>query len=193
MTAIWPDYSLSDLFDDFPELLRADAAFRKELYAHFGLTMYAFSLLEQGMVNWLTYNQTRRSGKPTALQFDKFHDANFQKKLADLVRDYAEFEEADRSVLRSLEILSAEKNHLAHEFFRESAGDQTEETAVHRLLLYLAKIRKQLKEIEQYFARLTAQEISSDLLLTRHYEYLEETLDALDLEDEQADLQNRSY
>ena len=46
--------SLTDLFEDFPELMEADLTWEKEIYAHFGLLYMGFALLEQSLINAAT-------------------------------------------------------------------------------------------------------------------------------------------
>lgn len=104
----------------------------KELYAHFGLAFYCSSVLEHGVANALLVLDLLdgRGGAKTRSQWealvDKHFDDSFAKTLGSLMRQLARHRDSlpDLATMSAdLERCLAERNFLAHHFWREFAED----------------------------------------------------------------------
>lgn len=109
----------------------------KELYAHFGLAYYSSGVLEHGVANALLMLELLegRGGANTRNEWenlvDKHYEDSFAKTLGRLTKQLAQHR--DRSpglaeVAEELEKCLAERNFLAHHFWRKYAAHWFNET-----------------------------------------------------------------
>lgn len=137
-----------ELVAEFPELGDETALLPKELYAHYGLLFFGFSLVEHSLINSLTFHHVgteMNAGKiRNRQQWEAAHDFGYDlaKKMTfgNLVKSTIKIEE-----FASLEdrLVEAKKNrdYFAHHFFREEvAVYMSDEGCWH--LLYEFKIVK---------------------------------------------------
>jgi len=102
----------------------------REVYAHFGLTLYLAQVLEHGIVNALVYAELipARTGKVSsheqwAKEFDTFMGLHFEKTLGRLI-DYLDSKVAVPGTLADiLRRALTKRNWLAHSYFRDRAAD----------------------------------------------------------------------
>ena len=103
----------------------------KELYAHFGLAIYCSSVLEHGVANAIFVLELleRRGGAKTRQEWealvDKHFEESFAKTLGKLINQLSRYHErspALADIVADLERCVAERNFLAHRFWRERAA-----------------------------------------------------------------------
>jgi hypothetical protein len=104
---------------------------RKRLYAHFGLVYYCSSVLEHGVANALCILELLkgRRGSNTReeweVRVDKHFDDSFAKTLGRLKAQLARHQARSAAlgnIMADLEKCVAERNFLAHHFWRDQAS-----------------------------------------------------------------------
>ena len=136
----------------------------KEVYAHFGLSMYLAQVLEHGIVNTFIFLELipKTKGKWDVNRFDCYLNGEFGKTLGQLI-----------SKLRSLVTINADleallvsalekRNWLAHHYFRERAAQFM--SASGRDLM--------IQELQQYQVLLNFDSLNSFLFVFLYFFFL---------------------
>ena len=99
----------------------------REVYARFGLAIYAAQCLEHGLVDALMYLDLIPSVKVKMEQkeweraVDDFTSQHFEHTLGRLIRDISRFTQVPTSLSDLLSRALTMRNWLAHDYFRERA------------------------------------------------------------------------
>jgi hypothetical protein len=106
------------------ELIREDdlddAAYqRREVFAHYGAAMFYAQVLEQGLVNVLTFAQTATSRVGTREVYDFNFTANLSVTMGRLLRRLKPFFAEDLTLDSALSAALELRNRLAHSYWVE--------------------------------------------------------------------------
>jgi hypothetical protein len=89
----------------------------RDVYAHFGAAMFYAQVLEQGIVNALTFAQVATAEQGTQELFDENFEANSVVTMGKLLRRLGPFLGEDVDLEAALGGALARRNHFAHRFW----------------------------------------------------------------------------
>mgnify|MGYP003700174199 FL=1 len=93
----------------------------RDVYAHYGLTMYLAQTLEHGIVNALVILRLPEKDKYTRQDIDDFMEGRFQKTLGALLKHLKSEVVLPSDLESTLTEALNRRNYLAHHYFREKA------------------------------------------------------------------------
>lgn len=93
----------------------------KEVYAHFGLCMYRAQVFESALINILTLLETSASKSPTRKTFDDFYKKHERLTFGQLMAALETHKILPARLAHKIRGLKAERDHLAHQYFRDHA------------------------------------------------------------------------
>lgn len=109
-----------DVPDRSPEPEGCDT---KEVYAFYGLALYASQVLERGLMTLATFLNTALHESPTQTLYDELYEGISMRTLGHVLRQVRDLttlpEEVEEHLTRSLTV----RNELSHHFFWNNAGD----------------------------------------------------------------------
>lgn len=112
------------------ELVNVDSDEIKEVYARFGLAVYAAQVLEHGIVNALVILDLVPARRRLADSFDEwasevdaFTDRHFQSTMGRMMKMLRSATKVDETFERLLSEALRKRNWLVHDFFRERATE----------------------------------------------------------------------
>ncbi|WKZ29362.1 MAG: hypothetical protein QY323_01370 [Patescibacteria group bacterium] len=137
----------------------------KEVYAYFGLAVYAAQCLEHGLVNamvCLRLIPERRSKVSTVSEWEKevdaFYDNEFRKTLGQMVSAFRQYVEMPADLIAGLTNALEIRNWLSHRYFRERAEDfmfpEGRKKMLVELLSSAETIRATDRQLESFIAPL---------------------------------------
>ena len=91
----------------------------KEVYAHFGLCMYLSQVFETGLINILTALETATSNTPSRQTFDALYAKHESLTFGNLMKALSVHGVLPNDLMEEVRHLKAERDHLAHRFFRD--------------------------------------------------------------------------
>jgi hypothetical protein len=91
----------------------------KEVYAYFGLCMYFAQDFETGLINALTALETATNEKPFRQTFDALYAKHEALTFGNLLKSLARHKFFPADLIKTVEQLKADRDHLAHRFFRD--------------------------------------------------------------------------
>jgi hypothetical protein len=149
-------FATPDLLEEFPDLNAPDVVVTKELYAHFGLLFYTFSLLEHTLINAVAFSrafeQARRSRIKRQAEWEPLVDKGFAfakgLTFGKLVNEVAKVQEFS-NVVTELREIKRHRDYFAHHFFREDIAFFGSEEGSWHLLSKLNATRKDVKQVEE--------------------------------------------
>lgn len=149
--------SYDDLWRDFPELQEADVVWEKEVFAHFGLTFFAFSLLEAALQNlymcWQLGLDLRRGHVSSFGEWQHqaahYEDEAFKATFGALVRKNRDVVQLD-PIRSELELLKRRRDYFAHHFFREENRNMLTDERRQFLILEMARLRRDIESAEKF-------------------------------------------
>jgi hypothetical protein len=171
----------SGLVSEFGELADPDIILPKEVYAHFGLLFFKFSLVENSMINILLFHHLGtelaarriRSKEDWEKAHDKGYDDAKGKTFGNLMKAVLKVPEFSSFAAEFAEIKRL-RDYFAHHFFREEVGmyasDDNEGCwhilwAMKRLRDRLMKLDDELRQpFEQMCKRLRVPLATDDVL-----------------------------
>lgn len=147
--------SLTDLFEDFPELMEADVTWEKEIYAHFGLLYMGFALLEHSLINAATIklgiDEAKQQRVRKLEEWQVLHDKAFVKassqtignliKVVSRIREFSDLENKFSEVKKV-------RDYFSHHFFRREAAHMSDRTAALSLLVDIRAARLLVDDVE---------------------------------------------
>jgi hypothetical protein len=120
-------------YDDIGSLPN-DGSRQKETYARYGLAMYYAQVFEHGLVNAIVLARQINGRITDVTDWDRAFEAEFRRRSSDLARrvgSYSGLDDIDRELLRCA---VAERNRLAHRFFRDHSEDALSVVGMQRML-----------------------------------------------------------
>lgn len=90
----------------------------KEIFAHFGLSMYLAQVFETGLISILTAIETAASKEPTPKTFATLYQRHEMLTFGNLMRSLARHNIFPASLGADVRQLKEERDYLAHHFFR---------------------------------------------------------------------------
>lgn len=93
----------------------------RDVYAHYGLSMYLAQTLEHGIVNALVILRLPEKDKYTRQDIDEFMEGRFQKTLGALLKHLKSEVTLPPDLKSTLTKALNRRNYLAHHYFREKA------------------------------------------------------------------------
>lgn len=98
---------------------RPDGELCKEVYAHYGLCMYLAQVFETGLINILTALETAASEHPDQQTFEVFYERHEGLTFGNLMKALAHHHILPDDLTEEVRLLKAERDRLAHHFWRE--------------------------------------------------------------------------
>ncbi|MBV8798909.1 MAG: hypothetical protein JOY77_07340 [Alphaproteobacteria bacterium] len=96
-----------------------DGELVKEVHAYFGLCMYYAQVFETGLINALTALETAASQRPLRQTFDSFYSKHEALTFGNLLNALVRHKFFPPDLLERAKALKADRDHLAHRFFRD--------------------------------------------------------------------------
>lgn len=139
------------LIEEFPELELGEVVLQKEVYAHFGLLFFHFSLIEASIIDALTLNTLGtlflkgdlRSSREWEQCFDKAQASAQEKTFGNLIKAIIAIQEF-MPFKDELEGIKKIRDYFAHHFFREACGHYSTEDGCWHILRLIKPVREQL-------------------------------------------------
>jgi hypothetical protein len=132
----------------------------RQVYAYFGLAIYAAQVLEHGIVNLAVWTGVRDGSIRAAEDTDADYESLFRLTMGQLNRtlksrrpDYSQIED---DLGRALAL----RNFLAHHYFRERSAAFMTEEGKDQMITELQAARDFLREVDGRLDALTAQILS---------------------------------
>ncbi len=94
-----------------------------EVFAYYGAAMYHAQVLEQGLINALTFAQTATTPDGTQRTFDFNFDSNLGVTMGKLLNRIKPFLNGDTDLIQGLQAALELRNRLAHTFWVEHDKD----------------------------------------------------------------------
>lgn len=110
---------MSELFREDDGELGDDSYQIREVFAQYGLAMYAAGVLEKGLVNVAALARTDAIDGATRDDFDTIFENLTSGTMGSVLRRLEPFLEDDFELLDDLRATVRRRNHLAHSFFWE--------------------------------------------------------------------------
>jgi hypothetical protein len=127
-----------------PDVLDQHSEHVREVYAHFGLAVYAAQVLEHGLVNFVVVSRTVGAAFADLDARDGFETELFRATMGRQLRHaLAEAPIADADV-ELLQAALRTRNFLVHAYFRERAADMLSMNGRNRMLVELDRMRDEL-------------------------------------------------
>lgn len=102
----------------------------RDVYAHFGLTIYLAQVLEHGLVLAMVYLDLIPSSRGKvkdnndwAKRMDSFVDRHFENTLGRMIRDLGQVTQVPADLQNMFAHALERRNWLAHDYFRERAAE----------------------------------------------------------------------
>ena len=149
------DLQKGELVAEFSELGDEDATLQKEVYAHFGLLFFKFSLVEHSLINIVTFhhvgNEQSQGKIQCKFQWEKVYDSGYKiaKKMTfgNLVRAVGRLDEFNSLKTKLSEIKEC-RDYFAHHFFREEIGLCLSDEGCWHLLWEIQQLRIDLIQLD---------------------------------------------
>ncbi|MDE2230254.1 MAG: hypothetical protein KGL11_14595 [Alphaproteobacteria bacterium] len=106
----------------------------KEVYARFGLCMYCAQVFETGLINILTLLETSASRTPTRWTFDSFYKKYERLTFGQLMAGLETHKILPPNLANEIRTLKLERDHLAHQFFRDHVLDFQTAADCHQMI-----------------------------------------------------------
>lgn len=121
----------------------------REVFAQFGLAMYKAQVLEQALVNVLTYAQASKASYPSPEIFEAFLDDNLTVTMGRILRRLEPYLENDQLFGRELSDALTLRNRLAHSYFREHDHDFFSFTGRETMLAEVIAAQEQFASLDK--------------------------------------------
>ncbi|WP_157950445.1 hypothetical protein [Pannonibacter carbonis] len=146
---------MTELISDFPELSGPEVNLSKEIYAHFGLLFFKFSLVEHSLINVLTFHHVGtalEAGEIASQQeWEAAHDFGFERArkmtLGHMVKSVADIGEFSTMRHRLFEA-KKRRDYFAHHFFREEAASFLSNEGCWYILYHIKQLRDFLVSLD---------------------------------------------
>lgn len=145
-----------ELIAEYPELSEEGIILQKEMYAHFGLLFFKFSLVEHSLINALLFHHLGtmlKAGKITNRrqweeQWDSCNADVCGKTFGTLVGRLIKVQEF-RDLAVQLRQAAKHRNYFAHSFFREEVAIYMEDDGIWHLLWEFQQIGRSVHELDK--------------------------------------------
>lgn len=149
------DHAKATLIEEFPELNSDNLILNKEVLAHFGLLFSAFALIENSMINVVTFNHSFIDALRTTIHsvhdwsciFDK-NEAASKKLTFGQLADRVVIIEEYTQLLNNIKEIKKIRNYFAHHFLREEAAYFSSDESCWFLLEKMNSARHKVKFLE---------------------------------------------
>jgi hypothetical protein len=133
----------------------------RHVYSWFGLAAYQGQVLETGLLNVLTLAQTSATADATRQTFDEFFEGNLKATMGKLITLLKPFLMVGDDLLGLLAKALAERNRLAHHFFRDHDKDFISFSGREAMLAELMLARDLFDEVDERLAPVKRRLIAS--------------------------------
>ncbi len=141
---------------EFAELSSPDVVLQKEVYAHFGLLFFHFSLVETSLINVLLFHhlgvELVTGNIKSKAQWEQAYDHGCDQakkktfgNLSQAVVDIAEF----CDLKSELSDVKRRRDYFAHHFFRQEVGLYLDDEGCWHLIWEMSSIRKRLLDLDE--------------------------------------------
>lgn len=94
----------------------------REVFARFGLAVYCCQVVEESTYNLLAVIRVARGSIPPDEVGKNFYDLRYRRRLVDLIKEVRDDGNASADLLTALDAARADRNELAHGYFRKRAA-----------------------------------------------------------------------
>lgn len=126
----------------------------KEVYAHFGLCMFLAQVFETGLINILTALETAASENPIRRTFDELYAKHETLTFGNLMKALQRHNIVPSDLEQQILQLKAERDRLAHRFFREHDLNFATIAGCSVMIEQLTALREQFTEVDQRLSAL---------------------------------------
>lgn len=149
------DTQKEELVAEFSELSEDDIVLPKEVYAHFGLLFFKFSLVEHSLINALMFHhigqELAAKRIKTKAQWEEAHDRGYdgakKKTFGNLVKAIVEIQEF-APFANELTKIKSHRDYFAHHFFREEVGMYRSDEGCWHVLWAIKQLRDQILKLD---------------------------------------------
>ena len=142
----------------------------REVYAYFGLAMYAAQVLEHEMVNLIAWTDVSSKGYAEPGEIDAIYEKLFRETFGSLRNRLAGRRQDIDYLEDKLKRALALRNFLAHHYFRERASAAMYEGGKRRMIAELEKARDLFGELDAELETFTHQAVERLGLLSKLHE-----------------------
>jgi len=150
------EQSKAALLEEYYDLQSEDVILQKELYAHFGLLFFKFSLVEHSLINVLLFHNVGKSFHKgeikSKVQWENSFDAEYEKAcnltLGNLIKRVLKIPEFSGFEAKLNELKQA-RDYFAHRFFRDEVGLYGNDEGIWILLAEIARFRNMTMSVEK--------------------------------------------
>ena len=139
---------------------RPDGELIKEVYAHFGLCVYLAQVFETGLINILTALETAASKTPTRQTFDDLYTKHESLTFGNLMKALSVHSVLPTDLVKEIRQLKAERDHLAHRFFRDHDLDFITVGGCYLMIERLVASRQRFEALDKRVSQFTTQSFS---------------------------------
>ena len=132
----------------------------KEVYAHFGLCMYLAQVFETGLINILTALETASSKIPTRQTFNALYAKHESLTFGNLMKALSVHGVLPADLEEEIRQLKAERDHLAHRFFRDHYLDFITIGGCHFMIERLEARRNRFAALDKRVSQFQAEAIA---------------------------------
>jgi len=126
----------------------------KEVHAYFGLCMYFAQVFETGLINALTALETASDERPFRQTFDTYYAKHEALTFGNLLKALSRHKFFPTDLLREVEALKSDRDHLAHRFFRDHDLDSATVAGCYAMIEELEERRKRFMDLDERVAKL---------------------------------------
>lgn len=132
----------------------------KEVYAHFGLCIYLSQVFETGMINILTALETAVSKSPTRQTFDQLYGKHESLTFGNLLKALKVHDFLPADLLKEVRQLKAERDYLAHRFFRDHDLDFMTVAGCYVMIEFLESRRDRFISVDERVSQFQVQALA---------------------------------
>jgi hypothetical protein len=145
----------------------------REVYANFGLAMYAAQVLEHEIVNLIAWTDVSNKGYAERGEIDTLYESLFRETFGSLRNRLVEKRQDINHLEDKLKRALALRNFLAHHYFRERASAAMYEEGKRHMISELRKARDLFGELDAELTTFTHGALERLGLLAKLHEIIE--------------------
>ena len=139
----------------------------RDVYAHFGLAIYSAQVLEHGLVTAIVFASKAAGRLPNVADFDALLNSKFERTLGGLIRELRNHVPVDPRLAELLKTALAQRNWLAHHYFRERAVTFMDDNGCTSMIAELQSAQDLFRQTDVALAEVVSP-LSAQIGVTEH-------------------------
>lgn len=126
----------------------------KEVFAHFGLSMYHAQVLEHQLINMLAIVEIVNNRSITGEEIDNLFEGRSKQTMGRLIKDLKRTYKLNDSIIHQLGHALETRNIIAHSYFRERAHEFCTKRGQEEMIIELEGIQTELMETDEILTKI---------------------------------------